>query len=739
MPTVNPTGRSADGDVGRSSSGSGKSIDRRSSGTSWRFNASPRTETEECAVTTSSSTPSTNRNRPDGGNCDEIVAYIDNDVDRLSTSSVVDRLEVLVENSFAKIADFAPTSTRRYPEDGVFHSTSESSTTSSGPLHTHRSRTHFNLNKACSDSSETETGRMRRCSIDDCRGDRNHIRAEPVGMLGIECEAKTQADFDAAASQNRSNRSCAARSTTTGARLFRAVPLPVRRRNFSSSEIISPEESPPHLGSSSMLEEVVLASERNWAAWAKTPKNSLRKAFESSSTKRGRSSADVGDVPKPKTSGDDNRPEHLSVAPASHGVKFSTRSNADFTSLTNIGCRLPASFVDLLRSDRPPSSTDGIAAPATKSLQQELFDAESAPVKKETEEENYDEVSETSDDDDDDEFNLNLSSTSSTSSSSTDPLLVRSRQEYAYGDDLDDNDARPRREPEFLKFIPITVPLPPLIPPIPQNKIDRNEWFRAQSAYDLVRRSATTTGGDVPFQTKSESTVMSSPSNSGRLCTNSSRKASAKNLFRLETVMGTIRPFRRNGALVSNKLECLADRRGLGAAAVVATADADADNEHSFPNSPPSRIHYPDPTDDRFDEDLNADFCRLNVSECPNYWATLYVELPARPNATLYNIKVDLACAAVRSFFDPCARVDFVYVRRLRDRMLALMTDRRLEPRFDDERLCVRRFDVVLVLSPDAGGLVRHRNTSFVHSLAAVLEVRSAKVLVMVSGDELPL
>jgi len=68
--------------------------------------------------------------------------------------------------------------------------------------------------------------------------------------------------------------------------------------------------------------------------------------------------------------------------------------------------------------------------------------------------------------------------------------------------------------------------------------------------------------------------------------------------------------------------------------------------------------------DRRFDAAINEWHCRLNGCQLlnphhrPVYCAQIYVQMPSRAvNVSIYNLKIELACTALKMFFDPCAEV----------------------------------------------------------------------------------
>jgi len=76
-------------------------------------------------------------------------------------------------------------------------------------------------------------------------------------------------------------------------------------------------------------------------------------------------------------------------------------------------------------------------------------------------------------------------------------------------------------------------------------------------------------------------------------------------------------------------------------------------------------VSSPDAEDDRrFDVAFNERHCRLNgclllnPHQRPVFTAQIHVETPRRAvNVSVYNLKIDLACTALKVFFEPCAQV----------------------------------------------------------------------------------
>jgi len=78
-------------------------------------------------------------------------------------------------------------------------------------------------------------------------------------------------------------------------------------------------------------------------------------------------------------------------------------------------------------------------------------------------------------------------------------------------------------------------------------------------------------------------------------------------------------------------------------------------------------------------------------------------------------------------------------VRSIRDKLVDAIRGGSYEPIFVDF-LCAARYDALLTLSRDAGGLLRHSGTCCVRSLAEVLAVDPDRLLVMVrAGGRKPI
>ena len=146
--------------------------------------------------------------------------------------------------------------------------------------------------------------------------------------------------------------------------------------------------------------------------------------------------------------------------------------------------------------------------------------------------------------------------------------------------------------------------------------------------------------------------------------------------------------------------------------------------------------------DGRFDFAQNEHFCQVNSCRTPNFSAFLYAELidensskNAVLNHRLCHQKTELAVSALLNFFHPYSEVQCLWVRNLQAICHKMMRSGDARPKFT-RFVYLHRYRAVLQLSPDAGCMLRHRNTAFVQSLAATLQIEPSSLLVMVQRDK---
>jgi len=253
---------------------------------------------------------------------------------------------------------------------------------------------------------------------------------------------------------------------------------------------------------------------------------------------------------------------------------------------------------------------------------------------------------------------------------------------------------------ELYKFIPVYLPLPVILNPIPHNKIDRSEWARAQEALENYLRVSGTMLSPI-CRTRSETFV--------------SDAASSVNIFGPFTpTHDELRRGKRSNFNTENltKVACF--------------------SQVAF-------LHYPPLCDDRFDEQRNIDFCYINSFTTPDFRSVLYVRMVDKPNITIYNLKIELSFLALSTFFHPFSKIEISYVKNIRNKIVNLFKNggEMLELKFNTNNstvVCPRKFDALLVLSPDAGSILRHNgSTNLMCSLAAVFQVHPSKFLVIVN------
>ena len=137
--------------------------------------------------------------------------------------------------------------------------------------------------------------------------------------------------------------------------------------------------------------------------------------------------------------------------------------------------------------------------------------------------------------------------------------------------------------------------------------------------------------------------------------------------------------------------------------------------------------------DTRFREKLNLPYLKLNAAEEPVMIASLYVQLPKYVNQKLYELKTQFATAAMLSFFSPWMEVQCLWVKDIQVKYKQLIEDVTLKSKFTKTFLN-NEHKAVLVLSKDAGDLLRHKNTAFLDVLAATLQIQPRELIVLASS-----
>ena len=243
----------------------------------------------------------------------------------------------------------------------------------------------------------------------------------------------------------------------------------------------------------------------------------------------------------------------------------------------------------------------------------------------------------------------------------------------------------------FPKFIPLPAGSKCCIPKLELNKRAPSEWRDCQDALVLLQSQAV-----VPAK--------NSLSDSGVEGTKQKQKAAKKsNKF--------VQLYRR----ASRKLS----RRSLRSLTKASRAASNGQR----------------PTEARLRESTNRLFIQANCNTDPSFNAVLYVEAPEDDDLLLCHAMTELATTAMLSFFHPSGDIRCYWVRDLQSFILEELEKAEVRPKFT-RIVYLRRFKAMLSLSRDASNLLRHRDTCFLHSIAAALQI-SFHSLLVVQDDKL--
>ena len=241
----------------------------------------------------------------------------------------------------------------------------------------------------------------------------------------------------------------------------------------------------------------------------------------------------------------------------------------------------------------------------------------------------------------------------------------------------------------FTKFIPITEPLQFEVPRIQHNDVAPTEWEECQNALLLNRACSDVrnTKSDTEMITKQSKAQMKKKSKLKRFF-HKSRK-----LFALKT-----------RSITANEIT----------PAFYITAD----------------VELPKLTDSRLSEAVNMDYVQTSNKIAPRYSAALYVEKSPDDNLVLCHSMTELAVSAMSNFFCPHSDVQCIWIAKLQDKIREEINKPFVHAKFT-RLVYLGRFDALLVLSRDAGALMRHKNLCFLHSLAASLDISPHKLLIL--------
>ena len=137
----------------------------------------------------------------------------------------------------------------------------------------------------------------------------------------------------------------------------------------------------------------------------------------------------------------------------------------------------------------------------------------------------------------------------------------------------------------------------------------------------------------------------------------------------------------------------------------------------------------------RLRESTNRLFIQTNCATEPVFNVVLYVEAPADDDLTLCHAMTELATSAIINFFHPSNSVSCYWIKHLQNFILDELEKPEVKAKFT-RIVYLRRFAAMLVLSRDASNLLRHRDTCFLHSVAAALNINLHRLLV-VQNDNL--
>ena len=257
--------------------------------------------------------------------------------------------------------------------------------------------------------------------------------------------------------------------------------------------------------------------------------------------------------------------------------------------------------------------------------------------------------------------------------------------------------------PHILKYIPVNCEKPNLIPPCLHNEVNQSEWWELQAS--LTGQ----TFGTTAHATSSETGVQDRKKYSKK---NNKRKL--KRLFMCTAAQDSPMKLHRTKELPLKTEENCCER--------VETADSLEQTESELPSLSSSR----------FNQTNNENYIKVSCNEKASFTATLYTPLPEDPNFDLCHYQTVMAVTAMLAFFHPWSEIHCVWVPSLRSKIADLLHEGlALRPKFARSvRMC--EFKAVLVVSEDAGGLFRHRDMNFLHSLAAALGIEAKHLLVLV-------
>lgn len=253
-----------------------------------------------------------------------------------------------------------------------------------------------------------------------------------------------------------------------------------------------------------------------------------------------------------------------------------------------------------------------------------------------------------------------------------------------------------RKPVDFSKYVPIRSRNPLFVPKCSFHGVYSKEWQDTQRAYEIA--TARQNMGKGACKSKSE-TLSTFTEND--------------NLIGIEN---RVKKTRMLGRCVPKILRRLKSTKS------------------QFSKSSPDEVKLPSQYEDRFSMSLNERYLQLCIKERPNFKAILYGQISENPNYDLYHVKTELLVAALLNFFYPYINVQCLWVKNLQEKILQLTLGQIVTVKFN-KPIHTKIYKAVLVLSSEASQLLRHSNTAFLQSIAAVMEISVCKIMVMVDEN----
>lgn len=270
---------------------------------------------------------------------------------------------------------------------------------------------------------------------------------------------------------------------------------------------------------------------------------------------------------------------------------------------------------------------------------------------------------------------------------------------------------------DLAKFIPVKLPVPREVPRILHNQRDESEWRRAQEALDM----------DKTHWWIIANTPITDPEN-------------------------------------------ISSEKDSGHEALSHKSDS-SDDTAVIPIEGHYRTrfnHTPSITSVRFDRWANEEYCRVSSQFRSDFTAVVYFECPNNYNKAVQLVKTEMVMLALMHFFYPCRFSNAVWTTNIQQQLSLIrnnFTDPVVEARFDQvyDNKCScftmveqdavvvanimnetksrysgehRNVTSILLLSPDAGKLLRHRRAGLLLHLAAALESTENQIIVLVKAPK---